>query len=90
MSSVPAGAGVRKAQGWVIRFGNIDGEWAVDIIRLSVTGGHLDGGRFRVIATVPRGPGQDHDELRQHVDPAELEGAVSPGGWPSRLTPSHI
>jgi hypothetical protein len=52
MSSVLAGAGVRKAQGWVIRFRNIDGEWAVDIIRLSLTGGHLDGGRFRVTATV--------------------------------------
>jgi hypothetical protein len=70
-----------KAEGWVIRFRSIDGEWVVDVIRLSLTGDHRDGECFRVsrhgffVAEV-----KAIDELRQHIDPAELEEALVHGG----------
>ena len=63
-----------------MRFRSIDGEWVVDVIRLSLTGDHSDGERFRVtrygffVAEV-----KTIDELRQHVDPAELEEALAHG-----------
>jgi hypothetical protein len=64
-----------------VRFRGIDGEWVVDVIRLSLTGDHRDGERFRVtrhgffVAEV-----KTIDELRQHVDPAELEEVLAHGG----------
>ena len=64
-----------------MRFRTTDGEWVVDVIRLSLTGDHRDGDRFRVtrhgffVAEV-----KTIDELRQHVDPAELEEALTRGG----------
>jgi hypothetical protein len=63
-----------------MRFRSIDGEWVVDVIRLSLTGDHSDGERFRVtrygffVAEV-----KTIDELRQYVDPAELEEVLTHG-----------
>jgi len=64
-----------------MRFRSIDGEWVVDVIRLSLTGDHRDGECFRLtrhgfFVAEARTIG----ELRQHVDPAELEEALARGG----------
>jgi hypothetical protein len=69
-----------------MRFRTTDGEWVVDVIRLSLTGDHRDGERFRItrhgffVAEV-----KTIGELRQHVDPAELEEALTRGGSAARL-----
>jgi hypothetical protein len=71
-----------------MRFRSIDGEWVVDVIRLSLTGDHRDGECFRVtrygffVAEV-----KTIDELRQHIDPAELEEALGHGGSAVSLLP---
>jgi hypothetical protein len=69
-----------------MRFRSTDGEWVVDVIRLSLTGDHRDGECFRVtrhgffVAEV-----KTIDELRQHVDPAELEEVLAHGGSAAHL-----
>ena len=57
-----------------MRFRSADGEWVVDVIRLSLTSDNRDGECFRVsrhgcfVAEA-----MSLDELRQHVDLADLQ-----------------
>ncbi|MGO9294893.1 MAG: hypothetical protein ACLP52_13630 [Streptosporangiaceae bacterium] len=61
-----------------MRFRSVDGQWTVEVIRLTLTGSNRDGECFRVshygsfVAEA-----RTIDELREHVDLAELEEALA-------------
>jgi hypothetical protein len=56
------------------RFRSRDGQWVVDLIRLSGTGDNRDGERFRVLQYgFFVAEARDLNELSRYVDLAELE-----------------
>ena len=61
-----------------MRFRSADGQWTVEVIRLTLTGSNRDGECFRVchygfyVAEA-----RTIDELREHVDLAELEESLA-------------
>jgi hypothetical protein len=62
----------------IMRFRSADGQWTVEVIRLTLTGSNRDGECFRVchygflVAEA-----RTIDELRDHVDLAELEESLA-------------
>jgi hypothetical protein len=61
-----------------MRFRSLDGQWTVDVIRLSLAGNNRDGECFRIcrhgffVAEA-----RTIDELREHVDLSDLEEALT-------------
>lgn len=56
------------------RFRSFDGQWTIDVIRLSLTGNHRDGECFRIARWgIFVAEARTVAELGQHVDLAKLE-----------------